>query len=79
MERCTVISADCHAGGSMEMYRDHLDPAYLDELERRRGAYDNPFRDLQRGGRRRNSALRVGDRTGRIAQRPRLIRVLGRR
>jgi len=54
MERYTLISADCHAGGNMEMYREHLDPAYVDEFERWRGAYSNPFRDLQRGGRTRN-------------------------
>jgi len=54
MDRYTLISADCHAGGSMEMYREHLDPAYLDAFERWRGAYSNPFRDLQRGGRTRN-------------------------
>ena len=54
MDRYTLISADCHAGGSMEMYREHLDPAYLDAFERWRGAYSNPFRDLQRDGRTRN-------------------------
>src|SRR5439155_22489762 len=54
MERYTLISADCHAGGNMEMYREHLDPAYVDEVERWLGAYSNPFRDLQRGGRTRN-------------------------
>ncbi len=54
MDRYILISADCHAGGSMEMYREHLDPAYLDAFERWRGAYSNPFRDLQRDGRTRN-------------------------
>jgi predicted TIM-barrel fold metal-dependent hydrolase len=49
-----LISADCHAGGNMEMYREYLDPAYADEFERWRGAYRNPFRDLQGGGRARN-------------------------
>lgn len=52
--RYTLISADCHAGGNMDMYREHLDPNYLDAFESWRGAYSNPFRDLQRGGRTRN-------------------------
>ncbi|HEX6311809.1 MAG TPA: amidohydrolase family protein [Acidimicrobiia bacterium] len=50
-DRYTVISADCHAGGNMEMYREYLDPAYLEEFDRWRGEYTNPFRDLQRGSR----------------------------
>ncbi len=49
-----LISADCHAGGSHEMYREYLDPGYRDEFDRWRGAYTNPFRDLQGGGRSRN-------------------------
>ena len=50
----TIISADCHAGGSHEMYREYLDPAYLDEFDAWREKYKNPFRDLQDGGRIRN-------------------------
>jgi predicted TIM-barrel fold metal-dependent hydrolase len=50
----TIISADCHAGGSHEMYREYLDPAYLDDFDAWRGKYKNPFRDLQDGGRIRN-------------------------
>ena len=53
-ERYTVISADCHAGGTMEMYREHLDPAWRNEFDAWRGDYRNPFRDLQGGGRTRN-------------------------
>ncbi len=53
-DRYTVISADCHAGGSHEMYREYLDPAYRDEFDAWRGRYKNPFRDLQDGGRVRN-------------------------
>ena len=52
--RYTLISADCHAGGNMEMYREHLAPNYVDAFEEWRGAYSNPFRDLQGGGRTRN-------------------------
>ncbi len=49
-----VISADCHAGGNMDMYREYLDPAYAGAFEEWRGGYKNPFRDLQGGGRTRN-------------------------
>jgi predicted TIM-barrel fold metal-dependent hydrolase len=50
----TIISADCHAGGSHEMYREFLDPAYRDDFDAWREKYKNPFRDLQDGGRIRN-------------------------
>ena len=53
-ERYTIISADCHAGGSHEMYREYLDPDRRDEFDAWRGQYKNPFRDLQDGGRVRN-------------------------
>jgi predicted TIM-barrel fold metal-dependent hydrolase len=53
-ERYTVISADCHAGGSHEMYREYLDRRYVDEFDAWREKYRNPFRDLQDGGRIRN-------------------------
>ena len=53
-ERYVVISADCHAGGSMETYREYLDAPYRDEFDAWRGAYSNPFRDLQSNGRTRN-------------------------
>jgi predicted TIM-barrel fold metal-dependent hydrolase len=53
-ERYTIISADCHAGGSHEMYREFLDPKYRDAFDAWRGEYKNPFRDLQDGGRIRN-------------------------
>jgi predicted TIM-barrel fold metal-dependent hydrolase len=61
----TIISADCHAGGSHEMYREYLDPAYLEDFDAWRGKYKNPFRDLQEkdGGRVRNwdDERRIGD------------------
>jgi len=53
-DRYTIISADCHAGGSHEMYREYLDKAYLDDFDAWRNKYKNPFRDLQDGGRIRN-------------------------
>jgi predicted TIM-barrel fold metal-dependent hydrolase len=49
----TIISADCHAGGSHAMYREYLDPAYLDDFDAWRNKYKNPYRDL------RNTDLRV--------------------
>jgi predicted TIM-barrel fold metal-dependent hydrolase len=53
-DRYTLISADCHAGGNHEMYREYLDARYVDEFDRWRGAYSNPFRDLQAGRRTQN-------------------------
>ena len=45
-ERLTIISADCHAGGSHRQYREYLDPAYLEDFDAWREKYKNPFRDL---------------------------------
>lgn len=45
-ERYTVISADCHAGGSHAAYREYLDPAFRDEFDAWRGKYRNPYKDL---------------------------------
>ena len=42
----TIISADCHAGGSHEQYREYLDPRYRDAFDEWRGGYRNPFSDL---------------------------------
>jgi predicted TIM-barrel fold metal-dependent hydrolase len=53
-DRYTIISADCHAGGSHQMYREYLDPEYRDDFDAWREQYKNPFRDLQDGGRVRN-------------------------
>ena len=53
-DRYLLISADCHAGGSIEQYREYLDPGLRDEFDAWRGRYSNPFRDLQGGGRTRN-------------------------
>jgi predicted TIM-barrel fold metal-dependent hydrolase len=53
-DRYTLISADCHAGGNMGQYREYLDPAYRDAFDAWRGAYSNPFRDLQGDSRTRN-------------------------
>ena len=45
-DRYTIISADCHAGGSHAAYREYLDPAYLEDFDAWRGKYKNPFKDL---------------------------------
>ena len=45
-ERYTIISADCHAGGSHKQYREYLDPRFHDDFDAWRGKYKNPFRDL---------------------------------
>ncbi|MEE9415037.1 MAG: amidohydrolase family protein [Acidimicrobiales bacterium] len=50
----TIISSDCHAGGRMVMYQEYLEDEWQDEFAEWRGAYKNPFRDLQDDGRSRN-------------------------
>ena len=52
-ERYTIISADTHAGGSHEQYREFLDPAYRQDFDDWRGQYKNPWKDL------RDTSLRV--------------------
>ena len=54
--RYTIISADCHAGGSHADYREYLDPAFRDEFDAWRGKYSNPFKDLGDQRRLRNWA-----------------------
>jgi predicted TIM-barrel fold metal-dependent hydrolase len=49
----TIISADTHAGGSHEQYREFLDPQWRDEFDAWRSQYKNPWKDL------RNTDLRV--------------------
>lgn len=41
-----LISADCHAGGSHDQYREYLDPEHRDAFDEWRGGYRNPFSDL---------------------------------
>ena len=53
-ERYTIISADCHAGGSHAAYRDHLDPAFHEDFDAWRGRYKNPYKDLGDDRRLRN-------------------------
>ncbi len=42
-----VISADTHAGGSHQQYREFLDPKYRDDFDAWRDKYKNPFKDLK--------------------------------
>jgi predicted TIM-barrel fold metal-dependent hydrolase len=53
-ERYTIISADCHAGGSHAAYREYLDPAFLEDFDAWRGKYKNPYKDLGDNRRLRN-------------------------
>ncbi len=52
--RYTIISADGHAGGSIDQYRMYLDASLLDQFDAWRGRYRNPFKDLVNDGRTRN-------------------------
>jgi len=62
-DRYTIISADCHAGASIDTYAEYLDPAFRDEFAAWRNAYVNPFRDLQGNSRTRNwdDERRIGE------------------
>jgi predicted TIM-barrel fold metal-dependent hydrolase len=42
-----VISADTHAGGSHQQYREFLDPKYRPDFDAWREKYKNPFKDLK--------------------------------
>ena len=46
-DRYIVISADTHAGGSHQQYREFLDPKYRDTFDAWREKYKNPFKDLK--------------------------------
>ncbi|MFM8305036.1 MAG: amidohydrolase, partial [Actinomycetota bacterium] len=46
-DRYLVISADTHAGGSHEQYREFLDPQYRDQFDAWREKYKNPYKDLK--------------------------------
>ena len=45
-DRYTIISADCHAGGSHAAYREYLDPKYVADFDAWRNKYKNPYKDL---------------------------------
>ena len=46
-ERYTVISADCHGGGDVGDYRPYLESRHLDDFDRWRAEFDNPYDDLR--------------------------------
>ncbi|MFL6240611.1 MAG: hypothetical protein ACJ735_14090 [Actinomycetes bacterium] len=62
-DRLLLISADCHAGGTHEMYRDYLESRYHDQFDVWRSKYRNPFRDLtaDAGSRNWDDDRRVSD------------------
>ncbi len=43
-EPYVVITADTHAGASIDAYRDYLDPAFRADFDAWRGSYSNPAR-----------------------------------
>jgi predicted TIM-barrel fold metal-dependent hydrolase len=45
-ERYTIISSDCHAGGSHAQYREYLEERYREDFDAWRGKYKNPYKDL---------------------------------
>ncbi len=53
-DRYTIISADCHGGGSPDQYRGYLEARYVEAFDAWRGGYKNPYRDLQGDSRTRN-------------------------
>lgn len=45
-DRVLVVSADCHAGASLQAYRDYLEKRWLDEFDAWAASFVNPFSDL---------------------------------
>ncbi|NSC20940.1 amidohydrolase [Streptomyces albus subsp. chlorinus] len=45
-DRCTVISADCHAGADLLDYKPYLATRYHDEFDAWAAGYVNPYEDL---------------------------------
>ena len=62
-ERYTIISADCHGGGSFADYRPYLPSTYHDEYDAWVASYDMVFEDLlgDLGERNWNSDRRLAD------------------
>ncbi len=62
-ERYTVISADCHGGGSIGEYRPYLERGWLDDFDAWLPTYVNPYDDLKGddGARNWDSARRLRD------------------
>jgi predicted TIM-barrel fold metal-dependent hydrolase len=53
-DRYVVISADGHAGGSLDQYGQYLSSKWQDEYAQWRGRYKNPWRDLEDDRKTRN-------------------------
>ena len=66
-DRYTIISADCHAGGSHAAYREYLDPRYHEDFDAWRGKYKNPYKDLGDNA----PAAQLGQRDAQLASRRR--------
>ncbi len=61
--RYTVISADCHGGGSIGDYRPYLERSWLDDFDAWLPTFVNPYEDLKGddGARNWDSARRLQD------------------
>ncbi len=59
----TLITADTHAGASIDAYREYLDPKYRSEFDAWRGGYRNPSKSHLGGKKTKNwdDAERFGD------------------
>ena len=66
-DRYTIISADCHAGGSHAAYREYLDPELHEDFDAWRGRYKNPYKDL--GDDRRLRATHIDEVPGKQLER----------
>ena len=53
-EHYTIISSDCHAGGSHAAYREYLDAEFVPDFDAWREKYKNPYKDLGDNRRLRN-------------------------
>ncbi|MFT4518388.1 MAG: putative TIM-barrel fold metal-dependent hydrolase [Halioglobus sp.] len=58
-----IITADAHAGASIDSYRDYLDPEYRDDFDSWRGSYQSPAKKHVSKKKNRNwdSAQRLSD------------------
>ena len=54
-----LITADTHAGGSHEQYREYLDPKYRDRFDEWRGGYKNPSQSHYGSKKMRNWDLEI--------------------
>ena len=54
-----LITADTHAGGNHEQYREYLDPKYRDRFDEWRGGYKNPSQSHYGSKKMRNWDLEI--------------------